>query len=223
MRRDDWQLGTWGRIPVSMHWTVLLSAAWLYIIFQNVPFTLIGCVAMIVLMLVHEFGHVLALRRRKLGVTGIQLFGVHGETTYNEYAAKGNDAIVVAWAGVAAQAVLLIVTLVVTPLLPFESVPLLSYISYPVYFMFVNFNIFLMIVALLPIGPFDGHAAWQVIPRVRARLKRHKPKARPAPPPEPVATLTPEEQREADELSEKEAASLMARLTRKSGEPTQDR
>jgi len=83
MRRDDWQLGTWGRIPVSMHWTVLLSAAWLYIIFQNVPFTLIGCVAMIVLMLVHEFGHVLALRRRKLGVTGIQLFGVHGETTYN--------------------------------------------------------------------------------------------------------------------------------------------
>jgi len=122
-----------------------------------------------------------------------------------------------------ANGTLLIVTLVVTPLLPFDSVPLLSYISYPVYFMFVNFNIFLMIVALLPIGPFDGHAAWQVIPRVRARLKRRKPKARPALPPEPVVTLTPEEQREADELSEKEAASLMARLTRKSGEPTQDR
>ena len=48
-------------------------------------------------------------------------------------------------------------------------------------------------------------------------------KARPAPPPEPGVTLTPEEQREADERSQEEAASLMARLTRKSGEPTQDR
>ena len=123
MRRDDWQLGTWGRIPVSMHWTVLLSAAWLYIIFQDVASTLIGCVAMLFLMLVHEYGHVLALRRRKLGVTSIQLFGVHGETTYNEYAAKGNDAIVVAWAGVAAQAVVMVVTLVAAPFLPLDGMP----------------------------------------------------------------------------------------------------
>ena len=224
MRRDDWQLGTWGRIPVSMHWTVLLSAAWLYIIFQDVASTLIGCVAMLFLMLVHEYGHVLALRRRKLGVTSIQLFGVHGETTYNEYAAKGNDAIVVAWAGVAAQAVVMVVTLVAAPFLPLDGMP------YPVLlvwgtlsFMFVKYNVFLMIVALLPIGPFDGHAAWQFIPRLRAKMKRPKPKVRPIAPPEPSVVLTPEQQREFDERSEKEAADLIARLTRKSDAPTQDR
>ena len=224
MRRDDWQLGTWGRIPVSMHWTVLLSAAWLYIIFQDVASTLIGCVAMLFLMLVHEYGHVLALRRRKLGVTSIQLFGVHGETTYNEYAAKGNDAIVVAWAGVAAQAVVMVVTLVAAPFAPLDGMP------YPVllvwstlYFMFVKYNVFLMIVALLPIGPFDGHAAWQVIPRIRAKMKPRKAKARPAPPPGREVILTPEQQRELDASSEEEAAALIARLTRKSDAPTQDR
>ena len=42
MRRDSWELGTWGGIPVSMHWTVLLSAAWLYIIFMDVVAMLVG-------------------------------------------------------------------------------------------------------------------------------------------------------------------------------------
>ena len=42
MRQDYWQLGTWGRIPVAMHWTVLLNFAWLYIIFMDLLATLIG-------------------------------------------------------------------------------------------------------------------------------------------------------------------------------------
>ena len=206
-----------------MHWTVLLSAAWLYIIFQDVLATVVGCVGMVVLMLAHEYGHVFALRRRKLPVTGIQLFGVHGETTYNDYAAKGNDAIVVAWAGVAAQAVVMMLTFIVAAFIP-DTTPLpVLMVWLPLYFMFTKFNIFLMIVALLPIGPFDGHAAWQVIPRMRAKLRRRKPKARPAPPPEAVVVLTAEEQRELDQRSEQEAADLMARLTRKSDAPTQDR
>ena len=223
MRRDDWQLGTWGRIPVSMHWTVLLSAAWLYIIFQDVVSTLIGCVGMVVLMLAHEYGHVLALRRRRLAVTSIQLFGVHGQTTYNEYAAKGNDAIVVAWAGVAAQALIMVLALAANAFVPFEAVPFSHVVWGPLYFMFVKFNVFLMIVALLPIGPFDGHDAWKVISRARARTKPRKPKARAVVPDEPVVLLTPEAQRELDESSEKEAADLLARLTRRSDAPTRDR
>jgi len=131
--------------------------------------------------------------------------------------------VAVAWGGVAAQFALMLLGLAIVAFVPFDAIPFGGMLSYVMYVVLVQLNIFLMIVALLPIGPFDGHAAWQVIPRARAKLKRRKPKARPAPPPEPVVTLTPEEQREADELSEKEAASLMARLTRKSGEPTQDR
>ena len=87
----------------------------------------------------------------------------------------------------------------------------------------VKVNVFLMIIALLPIGPFDGHAAWQVIPRTRAKLKR-PPKAKlvsvPKPAPEPEVTLSPEKQRELDASSERAAAELMAKLTGKSGTPS---
>ena len=93
----------------------------------------------------------------------------------------------------------------------------------PLYFMFVKFNVFLMIVALLPIGPFDGHDAWKIIPRAKRKAKPRIARARTATPDEPVVILDPQQQRELDESSEKEAADLMARLTRKSDAPTQDR
>jgi Zn-dependent protease len=223
MRQDSWELGTWGRIPVSMHWTVLLSFAWLYLFFFDLTLTLIAAPFLFLLFVAHEYGHVFMLRRRKIAVSGIALFGIHGETSYNEYAAKANDVVAVAWSGVAAQLVIMLLALAVLDFTPFAAIPFGSLIAAAMYVVLVKINVFLMVIALLPIGPFDGHAAWQVIPRVRARLKRRsKPKARPSPPPEPVVDLTPEQQREFDASSEKEAAELIARLARKSDAPTRD-
>ena len=229
MRQDSWQLGNWGHIPVSLHWTALLTFAWLYIIFMNVVDTLIGGVALLVVFAVHESGHVFVLRRRRIGITGITLFGVHGETSYNEYAAKPGDCVAVAWGGVAAQGVLLVAAIAANTFIPFEAVPYAVLVWGPVFFVFTKFNVFLMIVALLPIGPFDGHDAWRAIPRMRNRLRRGKAvKKRPVPAPEPQPAaerepeLTPEEQRALDESSRRAAEELMARLSRKSGEPTQE-
>jgi len=223
MRRDDWQLGTWGRIPVSMHWTVLLSFAWMYLVFFDLTLTLISIPFLFLLFVAHEFGHVAMLRRRKIAVTSVSLFGVHGETSYNEYAAKANDVIAVAWSGVAAQAVVMALALATYEFIPFAAMPFGSLLATAMYVVLVKINAFLMIVALLPIGPFDGHAAWQIIPRMRSKMKRAKPRTRPQPPPEPPVILTPEEERQLDQSSEKEGADLMARLTRKSEAPTQDR
>ena len=223
MRQDSWELGTWGRIPVSMHWTVLLSFAWLYLFFFDLTLTLVAAPFLFLLFVAHEYGHVYTLRRRKIAVASIALFGIHGETSYNEYAAKPNDVVAVAWSGVAAQIVILLLALAVTSFVPLAAIPFGSLIAAAMYVVLVKINVFLMIIALLPIGPFDGHAAWQVIPRMRARLKRRgKPKARPSPPPEPVVDLTPEQQREFDASSEKEAAELIARLARKSDAPSRD-
>jgi len=227
MRQDYWQLGTWGRIPVSMHWTVLLLFAWLYLIFWDFTATLIGAVAAFVLLVAHEYGHVFELRRRKIAITGIALFGIHGETSYNEYAAKPADVIAVAWAGVAAQVVVLVLAVAANAMIPFSESPLAATIWGPMYLVFIRFNVFLMIVALLPIGPFDGHAAWQVIPRTRKALRRpakkRAPVAAPVPEPEPEPIELPEEQRELDESSRRQTEELMARLSRKSDAPTQDR
>jgi Zn-dependent protease len=74
----------------------------------------------------------------------------------------------------------------------------------PVFFVWVKLNIFLMLLALLPIGPFDGRAAWQVIPRLRQALRRRG-----------KAMLSAELLRELDKRSRDEAAELIERLNRK--------
>ena len=74
--------------------------------------------------------------------------------------------------------------------------------------------------------PFDGHDAWKIIPRMRKSIRRPRAAKRapaPAPEPEPEPVRTPEEQRALDESSQRTAAELIARLSRKSDAPTQDR
>ena len=223
MRQDSWSLGNWGRIPVSLHWTALLTFAWLYIIFRSVIDTLIGGVALLVVFAAHEYGHVFLLRRRRIPVTSIMFFGVHGETSYNEYVAKPGDAIAVAWGGVAAQLVVLVLAIAANAFVPFEAVPVAIVVWGPAYYVFTQFNVFLMIVALLPIGPFDGHDAWRAFSRLRRpRRAKAAPKQRavPVPEPEPEPQLTAEEQQALDESSRRTADELLARLSGKSGEPT---
>ena len=216
MRQDSWSLGTWGRIPVSMHWTALLTFAWLYIIFWSVVPALIASVAVFILFIAHEWGHVFILRRRKIPVIEVTLAGLHGQTTYNEYAAKPGDAVAVAWGGVGAQALVLLGALAIDALVPFNRFAPAMIVWGPMSLVFTQFNIFLMIVALLPIGPFDGHDAWQVIARIRRRLARRR-KAKPrVPPPEPEVTLGAAEREALDESSRKEAAALIERLSGKS-------
>jgi Zn-dependent protease len=225
MRQDYWPLGTWGRIPVTMHWTVLLSFAWMYLVFFDLVLTLVAIPFVFLLLVAHEWGHVIALRRRKIGVTGVALFGIHGETSYNEYAAKPNDVVAVAWSGVAAQLVVMLLALAAVSFIPFNAMPFGATLSTVIFVVLVKINVFLMIVALLPIGPFDGHQAWKVIPRARAAMKKPaKPKLKPvAAPPvaDPEERLTPQQRSELDQASEKAAADLMAKLRGKSdaGEP----
>ena len=221
MRQDSWSLGTWGRIPVTMHWTTLLAFAWMYLVFRDMVQMLLSIPFLFLLFVVHELGHVIVLRRRKIPVVDVSLWGIHGETSYNEYSAKPGDVVAVAWGGVGAQFALMLLTLALVAFVPFSAVPFGGVVSYVMYVVLVQLNIFVMIVALLPIGPFDGHAAWQVIPRMRARF-RQPPKAKavpaaPRPPPEPEVRLTDEEQRELDKSSEQAAADLIAKLTRRSG------
>jgi len=225
MRQDHWQLGTWGRIPVSMHWTVLLNFAWLYIIFMDLLATLIGAATLFLVMMAHEFGHVAVLRRRRIKIAAISLSGLHGETSYDEWSAKPGDSIAVAWGGIAAQVVVLLLALAANYLIPFHESAIALLIWGPMYFVFTKFNIFLMIIALLPIGPFDGHEAWRVFRRKRKVVKRPATRRAdpPLPEPEPEPTLTPEEQRALDESSERAAAELISRASRKSDAPTQDR
>ncbi|MGZ5074378.1 MAG: hypothetical protein ACXWBL_14650, partial [Usitatibacter sp.] len=150
MEQNYWELGRWGRIPVSMHWTVLITIAWLYLWLGDLVATAIAFAAFFVLLVVHEMGHVAVLRRRKIPVESITLYGIHGRTAHG-YASPG-DEILVAWGGVAAQLVLLALALAAGYTLDFSSLPAAAAGAGPILFVFVKLNIFVMVIALLPIG-----------------------------------------------------------------------
>ena len=212
MEQNYWQLGTWRRIPVSMHWTVLIAFAWLYLAFWDLLATAIAAAAFFSLLVAHEFGHVFVLRRRKIAVERIEFFGIHGKTSYG--LASTADDILVAWGGVGAQGVVLLLALAATYSLDLGAHPVVSLIAGPIFFVWIKLNIFLMVVALLPIGPFDGHNAWAAIPWLRRSIRKRRQAAR-----EkklfPEKSLSPEKRLELEESSTKAASELMDKLARK--------
>jgi len=218
METNYWQLGTWRRVPVSMHWTVLIAFAWLYLFFFDLLATAIASVAFFALLVAHELGHVVVLRRRKIAVASVELFGIHGRTSHAW--ASAADEIRIAWGGVGAQMVVLLSALGIGYLLEPVTIPIVWIIAGPILFVLTKLNIFLMLIALLPIGPFDGHAAWAVIPRLRKAIRgRRAPRAAAQ---FPERDLPPEKLREFEESSTKAAAELLEKLGKKASGPKED-
>jgi stage IV sporulation protein FB len=219
MEQSHWQLGTWRRIPVSMHWTVLLVFVWLYLIFGDLLTTAIASAAFFSLLVVHEFGHVAVLRARRISVESIELSGLHGRTSHGW--ASAPDEILVAWGGVAAQLVVLLLAVAAGYLLDLRTSPVAATIVGPILFVFTRVNFFLMLVALLPIGPFDGHAAWAVIPWLRKKIRKRRQVARDIKL-FPEKGLSPEKRRELEESSTKAASELMEKLAKKPTDRKED-
>ena len=219
MEENYWKLGIWRRIPVSMHWTVLIAFAWLYLFFWDLFATVVASAAFFALLVAHEFGHVAVLRRRKIPVESIELFGIHGRTSHGW--ASPADEILIAWGGVGAQAVVLLLALAIGYVLELSAAPIVGLVAGPMLFVFTKLNIFLMVVALLPIGPFDGRSAWAAIPRIRKGLRQRR-QARKRAELSPEDNLSPEKRRELEESSTKAAAELMARLGKKGEDRKED-
>jgi stage IV sporulation protein FB len=198
--KNHWELGRWRGVDVRLHWTVLLSCAWLYLLLNDLLATAIGGVALLLLFIAHELGHVFVARRRRLAVYSIELNGLHGRTEHAD--GRAADELAIAWGGVAAQCVPLILAFAL--FWAASGVPWAWVVVGPVFFVWVKLNVFLMLLALLPIGPFDGRAAWQVIPRLRQALRRRG-----------KAKLSAEQVRELEKRSRDEAAELIERLNRK--------
>jgi stage IV sporulation protein FB len=209
MEKDRWDIGRIAGIPTSMHWTVLVTALWILFWLRDVVSTLIAVPMLIALFVAHEMGHVVVARRKRVKVYDIVLQGLHGRTGHDT--ASRRDEVAIAWGGVGAQLLLLVVGLLVTFfVMPLVPAGVARYVT-PVLFVLVDLNIFFAVLALLPIGPFDGHAAWGVIGLAKgwwARRGKSKPKPKP---------LSPTRQRELDKQSQAEVVDLLDRIKKKSG------
>lgn len=220
MEKDYWQLGSWRQIPISMHWTVLISIAWLYLLFWNLLATAIAFVALLILFFFHEFGHVYVFRKRGIAIESIQLLGMHGKTSH-DWAGPVTE-MLAAWGGVGAQMLLLLAAVAIGHALDVVSPePVVNVIAGPILLVWTKLNIFLMIVALLPIGPFDGHNAWKVISLTQEHIRKRSQIARDKKV-NPEKYLSFEKRRELEERSAKATAELMTQFSKKKEDRKED-
>jgi hypothetical protein len=148
--RGFWTVFRWRNSPVRLHWSLPLSA----LLFSRFRFEPAAWLGLLVLVLVHELGHGLLVRRYRLEVASIDLHGLGGECRYLGFPSEWQVS-VIAWGGVLAQAVLLPVGFLVAPHIhhPFLATMVTT---------FAWTNIWMIGFNLLPIPPLDGADAWKL-------------------------------------------------------------
>jgi Zn-dependent protease len=163
--RSNWRLGRWRGVPISLHWTVLIGIPWFYYQTRSLVYTAIAFVAFLFLILVHELGHAAVARWRRVEVVNIRLFFIHGTCTTEEPYDELDD-VLIAWGGVAAQLVVLVIAFSADLLLSTLS-PFAHSLASPLLRVLIGTNFFIMIVNLIPVAPFDGFKAWRILPILR--------------------------------------------------------
>ena len=132
-----WRLGKWRGIPISLHWTVLIGLPWFYYKTTSVAATAISFVAFFFLLVAHELGHAAVARWRHVAVGEIRLFFIHGSCTHDEPYHERDD-VLIAWGGVAAQFVVLVIAFGANKLL---AIPFTYHIASPVFRVLIETNL----------------------------------------------------------------------------------
>jgi Zn-dependent protease len=147
-------------VPIRLHWTLPVGA----LIFAGLSPVI--WLAFAVIVLVHEGGHALLVRRYGYQVLSIDLTGFGGMCRW-----AGRPTLhergVIAWGGVLAQALLLAVTVGVIAIVGWPTTALGASLAYA----FTRTNAAIIVLNLLPMPPFDGAEAWSLVWRNIQRLR----------------------------------------------------
>jgi Zn-dependent protease len=151
-----------------LHWTLPLGA-FAFGHGRIAPGFWLGFFLIIVL---HEIGHALLVRRFGYRVTSIEVHGLGGVCRWQGDTTAMHRA-QIAWGGVNAQALVFIVTVAATGLLGEPTDPFTSQLVRA----FTVTNAWLIALNLLPIPPLDGAEAWKLGKLIRDRRRRGGRKA----------------------------------------------
>lgn len=125
--------------------------------FKLIPLFWLG---FFIVIIVHEMGHAYWVRRFGHQVHRVDITGFGGSCTWSGNASGGERALI-AWGGVLAQACLLAVALVLGAIIGegFFRTGLGAALTVT--------NVFLILLNLLPLPPFDGAEAWKLFSAVK--------------------------------------------------------
>ncbi|MCB9665090.1 MAG: hypothetical protein H6732_13330 [Alphaproteobacteria bacterium] len=162
-------------IPVHVGWSTLVVAVAIALLGPFAPAQdTLNAVAYLLIVGVHEAGHAWVVRRRGHHVDAITVHMTHGACMYHGIDVTPLDRALIAWGGVAAQALLAIAA----------SVPLAVFGHVPVLEVLVVINLSIAAFNLLPFPGRDGEDAWTLFRLLeeqgatRAWAKRHRDRPR---------------------------------------------
>lgn len=173
MQRGYLHVGRIRGIPIRLHWSLPLGVLMLSG-FRFAPGVWLGITFIILL---HELGHAVLVRQQGLVNLGIDITGYGGRCNFTGSTTPKNVA-VVAWGGVAAQALLLAMAL---PLY-FVLDPRPTGFFGDLLWSFVASNAIIMAINLLPFPPLDGAKAWPLLGMLWGERRRRRPRTQPVKP-----------------------------------------
>jgi Zn-dependent protease len=157
-------LGRFRGAPVRLHWTVPLGA----VVFTGFRFAPGGWLGFVLLILLHEIGHAIAVAYARQRVVSVDVLGIGGLCRYAGHPTP-RQSVLIAWGGVLAQAALLVGTVVL--FVGFLGRPTHAF-TRDLADVLVSTNMWLIAINLLPIPPLDGAEAWGVLRLIAAERAR---------------------------------------------------
>lgn len=146
----------WGA-PLRVHWSAL---AGLLLLGGVQPGAWVGFLAVV---LAHEFGHAVLVHRFGHRIVGLSLHALGGECSWTGQPTPLRRALI-AWGGVAGQAVLLAVAWTAAHWMPALFT---GWFGRPLGHALVESNLAMAALNLLPLAPLDGAEAWRVLSLAR--------------------------------------------------------
>jgi Zn-dependent protease len=154
------RVGRLAGVDLRLHWSVPVGA----LVFGSLRFEPVLWLAFLALIVVHDLGHALLVRAVGARVTGVDVTGFGGQCRWRGKA-DALDQSLIAWGGVLAQSVLLIATGVVVAVFGRATGHAASLVEHA----FIEVNLWILAINLLPFPPLDGARAWGSFAELRAR------------------------------------------------------
>ncbi len=152
--RGYFTVARWRGIPIKIHWSAPLGA----LIWTGGSLSPARVGAWLFMILLHEMGHAVLVRRAHAWVTHITIHGMGGECWWQGDVTPIERAMI-AFGGVWAQGLLALAAFAYAFFSPPETQLALDLVD-----MFTRYNLYNAAFNLVPIAPLDGSQAWKLFP-----------------------------------------------------------
>ncbi|MBN1501694.1 MAG: M50 family metallopeptidase [Spirochaetes bacterium] len=153
-------------VEISVGWSILLSLFFL-------GFSPVSLFFYIFLILAHEIGHAFMCRIFHIPVHAIEI-NITGGKCYHSGYATDFQSTVISWGGVIFQGVILAVAGIVYYFLNWYNVSEENIFYFPVLYVLIILNIFLIVINILPVKNYDGVQAWRIFSYFKIPFKFKK-------------------------------------------------